>query len=115
MLGMRESLEKTRFSDESRVVLGDDKGWRWSGNDGDNQETSASCIKCSPSVIVFAVIGIGFKSNLTFAEGSIETDCYIHNLDRVRLIDPLDEMHGTFGWIMRQDAAPAPTSQAALD
>jgi hypothetical protein len=65
--------------------------------------------------MVFAVIGIGFKSDLLLVDGTIDTDRYIQNLDRLGFIQALDAGHGTFGWIFQQDGAPAHTSPEALD
>jgi hypothetical protein len=36
--------------------------------------------------MVFAVIGVGYKSDLLMAEESIDTDRYIQNLDRLGFI-----------------------------
>jgi hypothetical protein len=65
--------------------------------------------------MVFAVIGISFKSDLMIVEGSIDTDQYIQNLDRLGFIKTLNAVHGPFGWIFQQDGAPAHISQRALD
>jgi hypothetical protein len=81
MLGMRGSLEVVPFSDESKVVVGDDKRWIWYRNGEDNSRVSDSFIKYPPSVTVFTIIKISVKSDVILVEGSINTDRYIHTLD----------------------------------
>jgi hypothetical protein len=60
--------------------------------------------------MVWAAMGIGFRSDLMLVEGSIDIGRDIHNLDRLCSINALDGVHGTFGWIFQQDGAPAQTS-----
>jgi hypothetical protein len=74
MLRMADSLPKIHFSDESRSVLGGDKRWTWYREGENNPAASISSVKCPPSVTVFAVVGIGFKSDLLLVDGSIDTD-----------------------------------------
>jgi transposase len=99
MLRMPESLPLIHFSDESRLILGDDKRWIWYRHGEDNPGASISSVKFPASVMIFAVIGIGFKSDLLLVDGSIDTDRYIQNLDRLGFINALDQRHGPFGWI----------------
>jgi hypothetical protein len=115
MLSIPESLSLIHFSDESRLVLGDDKQWIWYRHGEDNPSASISSVKFPASIMIFAVIGIGFKSDILLVDGSIDTDRYIQNLDRLGLINALDQRHGPFGWIFQQDGAPAHTSQVTLD
>jgi transposase len=81
MLSIREVLPRIHFSDESLVVLGDDKGgiWYWAGED--NPE----------SLMVSAVIGVGFKSNLLVVQGTIDAYQCLQNIDRLGFIDSLDQ------------------------
>jgi hypothetical protein len=65
--------------------------------------------------MVFAVIGIGFKSDLLLAEVGIDTDWYIRNFDHLGFIEASDAKYGPFGWIFQQAVGPAQTSQEALD
>jgi hypothetical protein len=64
--------------------------------------------------MIFAVIGIVFKSDLLLIEGSVDTDQCIHNLDHLGLIEALNAKYGPFGWIFQCDGAHAHTSQEAL-
>jgi hypothetical protein len=60
--------------------------------------------------MVVAVIWIGFKSMFMCVNGSIHSNRDVPNLDRFGFIEALDEKHGTFGWILQQDGAPADTT-----
>jgi hypothetical protein len=115
ILSVREVLPRIHFSDESRVVLGDDKGWIWYRAGEDNPEASIVSRKFPESLIVFAVISVGFKSDLLVVQGTIDADQYIQNIDRLGVIDALDHKHELFGWIFQKDGTLCHTSQAALD
>jgi hypothetical protein len=115
MLSMREVLPRIHFSDESRVVLGDDKEWTRYRADDDNPEASFTPKKFPESLMVFAVIGVGFKSDLAVVQPTIDTDQYIQHIHRLGFISTLDEKHGPFGWIFQQDGTPCHTSQVAMD
>jgi hypothetical protein len=115
MLSMREVLPRIHSSDESRVVLGDDKGWIWYRAGEDNPEASIISKKFPKSLMMFAVIGVGFKSDLFVVQGTIDTNQYIQYIDRLGFISTLDEKDGPFGWICQQDGAPCHTFQVALD
>jgi hypothetical protein len=65
--------------------------------------------------MIFVVIGIGFKSDLLLVKKSIDTDRYIHNLDRLGFIWALHAKYGRLGWIFQQDGAAVHTSQKAFD
>jgi hypothetical protein len=65
--------------------------------------------------MIFAVISIGYQSDILMVEGSIKADRYIQNVDQLGLIDAFDQKHGPFGWMFEQDGAPSRTSQVAMD
>ena len=71
--------------------------------------------KFPSSVMVFAVIGVNFKSKLLIVEGSIDSDRYIQNLEELNFYDELDKIHGTFNWVFMQDGARCHTCQKTLD
>jgi transposase len=110
-----ETLHKIYFSDESRIVLGSDKQWIWYRRGEGNDEANAAAEKFPPSVMVFAVIGPGYKSRLLLVDGSIDTAKYISNLDELHFIEDLDAMHGFLGWIFQQDGASCHTSAEAIE
>jgi transposase len=70
-------LPLIHFSDESRFVLGDDKRWVWYRRGEQNESAMLSTQKFPPSVMIFGVIGIDYKSDILFVEGSIDADKYI--------------------------------------
>jgi transposase len=74
MLSMHEVLPRIHFSDESRLVLGDDKGWIWYRAGEDNPEALIASRKFPESLMVFAFIGIGFTSDLLVIQETIDTD-----------------------------------------
>jgi hypothetical protein len=68
MLDMPQSLRQICLLDETLVVLGSDRRWLWyrPGEGG-----LSACIEMqnlSPSLMIFEVIGPGFKSELLFVE-----------------------------------------------
>jgi hypothetical protein len=93
MLSMPEALPRIYFSDDSRVVLGDNKGWISYRPGEDNPAAPIATGKFPPAVMVFAFIGIGDKSDRVMVEESIDTDRYIQNLDRLGFISALDHKY----------------------
>jgi hypothetical protein len=61
---MPDILPLIHFSDESTVVLGNDKGWIWHPAGEDNPEASMLSAKCPASLMVVAVIAGRFKSDI---------------------------------------------------
>jgi hypothetical protein len=43
--------------------------------------------------MIFAVISIGYKSDILMVEGSIKADRYIQNVDQLGFIHVLDQKH----------------------
>jgi transposase len=114
-LDQPQYLPLIHFSDESRFVLGDDKRWIWYRRGEENESAFATKQKFPPSLMIFAVIGVGYKSRLLFVHGNINAAKYIENLDRLGFIEELDAKHGALGWIFQQDGAPCHTAQEAID
>jgi transposase len=114
-LEMPDSLPLIHFSDESRIVLGDDKRWVWYRRGENNPSANVSSAKFPPSLMVFAVIGIGYKSRLLLVDGTINTEKYIENLEALGFIQDLNAKHGQLQWIFQQDGAPCHTSAAAIE
>jgi hypothetical protein len=65
--------------------------------------------------MVFAVVGIEFKSELPLVEGSSDSGRYIQNLDGLGFIGPLNEKYRPFGWIFEQDRELVHAPRFALD
>jgi transposase len=110
-----DQLQSICFSDESRVVLGDDKQWVWYRRGEDNPSACFQTAKYPQGVMVFAVIGVGYKSKLLIVDGTINTQKYIENCHNLGFIHDLDQKHGCFGWTFQQDDAPCHMSQESLD
>jgi hypothetical protein len=87
-----DALQTICFSDESRVVLGHDNMWVWYRRGEDNPSANFETLKFAPSLMVFGVIGVGYKSRLLFIEGSINTDKYIENCEQLGFIQQLDNI-----------------------
>jgi hypothetical protein len=68
MLAMRDVLQAIHSSDESHVVLGDDRGWIWYQAREDDPEASIALRKFPRSLKVFGVMGIGFKLDFVVVE-----------------------------------------------
>jgi hypothetical protein len=56
-----QMLESICFSDESRVVLGHDNRWIWYRNGENNPSAKIATTKFPLGLMVFVVIGIGYK------------------------------------------------------
>jgi hypothetical protein len=65
--------------------------------------------------MVFAVIGPEYKSQFLLADGTVDTDKYIENLDELHFIKDLDERQPLLQWIFRQDGAAYHTSEKPLE
>jgi transposase len=114
-LSQPQYLSTIHFSDESRFVLGRDKKWVWYRRGEENESAFVTSQKFPPSLMIFAVIGVGYKSRLLFVKGNIDAEKYIENLEALGFIEELDQKHGCLGWIFQQDGAPCHTAQIALD
>jgi hypothetical protein len=107
MLDMLEDLQKIHVPDESMVALGADRQWIWYHIGKDNPGASVPLIKFPLTILVFTVIGIGFKSDPLLVDGGIDTDWYFQNFDRLGFTEALDAVHRPFGGTFKQDDAPA--------
>jgi hypothetical protein len=99
-------LPLIHFSDESRFVLRDDKKWVWYRNGEENESAMRHSVKFPKSLMIFAVIGIGFKSDVLIVNRTIDSQKYIENLQNHGIIEQLNQKYGTNNWIFQQDGAP---------
>jgi hypothetical protein len=83
MLDMVDCVPKIHFSEELMTALGEEKRWIWYLSGEDNPGASVTSPKFPPPVMIFAVSGIGFKLDCLLGEGSIDSDRYLQNLDRL--------------------------------
>jgi hypothetical protein len=65
--------------------------------------------------MIFAVIGIDYKSKRLFMKEIVDAGRYIENLANLGFIDDLDQKHGVLNWIFRQDGAPSHATQETID
>jgi transposase len=65
--------------------------------------------------MIFAVIGIDYKSKLLFIEATIDADRYVRNLVDLYFIENLDEKHGVLSWIFQRYDASSHTAEATID
>lgn len=115
MLGQINVLSKIAFSDESRFVLGSDKKWRWLRRGEEQDGSTVANVKFPQAIMVFGVIGVGYKSKLLIVDSTINTERYIQNCEDVNFISELNALHGTMGWIFMQDGATCHTAEASMD
>jgi hypothetical protein len=86
MLSMRDVLPRIHFSDESRAVLGDDKGWIWYRTGEEIPEASITSKKFPESLMLFSVIGVGFKSDPIVVQGTPNNFCRLRGSGHHRAI-----------------------------
>jgi hypothetical protein len=108
-------FEAIRVSDESRVILGHDNRWVWYRKREDSLSAAGITKKFPPALVVFAVIGVGYKSTSLIVDGSINAERYVQNCFELGFIGDLDRIHGPWGWIFQQEGAPCHMSHTILD
>jgi hypothetical protein len=60
-------------------------------------------VKFPASLMIFAVVGIGFKPDLLVVEGNIDSGRHIQNGDRLSFADALNEKYVQFDCISAHD------------
>jgi hypothetical protein len=110
-----DTLHSICFSDESRVVLGHDNQWVWYRRGENNPSANFETAKFPQGVMIFAVIGVNYKSNLLIVDGSIDAEKYRLNCEDLHFIQELDALHGPLNWIFQQDGALCHMAQKTLD
>ena len=60
--------------------------------------------------MIYGAIGVGYKSNLVFVEGSINSFKYQQNILETGMIETTDELKCHRNWIFMQDGALCHTS-----
>lgn len=115
MIDQLSLLPPIAFSDESRFVLGDDKKWVWVRKGEYTPSSMVTSVKFPQSVMIFAVIAIGYKSDILIVPGSIDSECYIKNCTEIGFIDALNSKYGDYQWIFMQDGARCHTSEKSME
>jgi hypothetical protein len=89
--------------------------WVWPRRGEENPSATIHTQKFPQSLMIFAVIGIDYKSKRLPIEGTIDADRYVRNLVDLHFIEDLDEKHGVLNWIFQQEGAPSQTAQSTID
>ena len=96
-------LSSIVFSDESRFLMGDDKRWVWRRRGEDNPTLYKQTEKFPSSVMIYSAIGVGYRSNLVFVNGTIDSTKYQQNIIESGMIKKMNEIKGRGNWIFMQD------------
>jgi transposase len=104
------------ISDESRFGLYDDSRRMWIQRGVYLPQTFKKIPKHSPSVMVWAAIGLGYKSPLIFIEGTLDASTYRTMLAHYGIIESVHEIfkNNRSDVYFQQDGAPAHTSQETV-
>jgi hypothetical protein len=105
MLQRPHEFPLVHFSDESRFVTDADKQCVWYRYGEANPSATISTQKFLLSLMIFAVIGIDYKSKLLFINGTVDAGRYIENLAKLGFTNDLDQKHEVLNWIFQQDGA----------
>jgi hypothetical protein len=115
MLSHPEEVPLIHFTHVSRFLLGDDQQWVWYRRGEENLSATLATGKFPPSVMIFGVIGVDYKSKLLFIKGTVNADKHIENLAALGFIEELGTRYRVLNWIFQQDGSPCHTAQAAID
>ena len=61
------------------------------------------------------VIGLNYKSELVKCSAGVNSDEYLQNVYKSRVIEVMDARFGKFSWCFQQDGAPCHVSRATLE
>ena len=103
------------FSDESRFcAASDSRVMVWRKVDDFRDAVCTSHVKFPVSCMVWGAIGVGFKSDLTFIEGTLNANDYIELLKTNGIFQKCNDIIGS-SFIFQQDGAPCHTASVTLD
>ena len=63
----------------------------------------------------FGVIGLNYKSELVKCSAGVNSDEYLQNVYKSRVIEVMDARFGKFSWCFQQDGAPCHESRATVE
>ena len=101
------------FSDECRFCQRNDNTWKWYRRNDDTDDVFQQKEKVNKSVMIFAAIGIGFKSNLVIVDGSVDDVEYRRIFQESKICDMLNKKYGDGRFYYMQDGAPAHFSESS--
>ena len=105
---------KIIFSDESRFCLGSDKRWRWIRRGERDDQVFEERNKFNKGIMIFAAIGLNYKSKLVFIEGSENSLKYRHILEISNIFDEMNSKYQSGEWVFMQDGATSHTSKNSI-
>lgn len=109
----REDFDITKivFSDESRICLGPDSRFIWyqPGEIADSVFIEHS--KAEVGVMVWAAIGLNYKSELIICRKNIDAKEYRNVIKKSNMVQIMNEKNGNGNWCFMQDGAPAHTAK----
>ena len=106
MLSANPNFDLFIFSDESRICLKPDNSFIWYKRGEMTDDVFNQYSKQELGVMVWAAIGIGYKSKLIFCNSNIDGYEYRRILRSSDMIKELNTLHGEGQWIFQQDGAP---------
>ena len=98
------------FSDESRFEKFPGNTWRRIKRGAWNETCFVEKTKFSAGVMVWAAIGVGYKSPLMVCHGNVDSNEYCRILEASRIVEVMNEKHGVGRWTFMQDGAPSHNS-----
>ena len=102
------------FSDESRFALGSDGRWIWRRRGDVDDAVFLDRTKFPASVMVWACIGVGFRSALLFCDNSVTAVEYRRILKEAQLFETADATYGDGMYLFMQDGATPHTEAKSI-
>lgn len=114
ILKNRNNLPVIGFSDESRFSLGSDKRWLWRRRNERNPNTIIKKEKYAFSIMVWGMIGYGYKPPLYILDCTENSEKYQEIIiDNSYLIDAMTFYEGNFA--LQQDGASPHMTHSSID
>ena len=101
------------FSDECRFCQRNDNTWKWYRRNDDSDDVFQHKEKVNKSVMIFAAIGVGFKSHLVIVEGNVDDVEYRRIFNESKICEMLNEKYGAGNFYYMQDGAPSHFSECS--
>lgn len=98
------------FSDECRVCNLTDNRCKWIFINDFRDANSAQFSSKKISTMMWAAVGLGFKSKLIFPKGKINQEKYREYLNDSNVFDDADQIYGKFQYIFQHDGATCHTT-----
>ena len=110
----RHELPYIGFSDESCFSLGGDKRWLWRMRKNFNPNTVVPQIKFPPSIMIWGMVSMNYKSSLFIFEENENSKNYTEMLnEKFFILDALTYFENDFAF--QQDGAPSHTANYTME